>query len=183
MSLQLCAELQALLGNIDLPKTLLFGTVTGVASGLILQRLIWAHPRASSEAVSVARQALASAASVFSDSIASGGKVRHPWVVGDLKLDHRALESQLVDARDRIASRKFRKHVDEVRTELQGLLDTKALSWAAMGSSTPHITTDAEAKRKRESNERAEQQLKHAQRGDLAVQAALRGLSRVSSRR
>jgi len=105
----------------------------------------------------------------------------HPWELTSGELHCHDLESKLTDAHDRIKDKAFRKQVVEVRTEIRGV-------WAAEAIFFPVVwyegkqPSPAEIEHDRQAAAKAEVQLGHAHRGEVATKAALAELARLSPR-
>jgi len=141
----------------------------------------WGRPRITSDAASIARDALTQAAWVFGQSQARGGRLGHPWELTSGEIHCHDLESKLTDAHDRIKDQAFRKHVIEVRTEIHGIWAAKALFFPAIGFEGKP-PTPAEIDRERQAAAKADLQLRHARQGEAATKAALAELARLSPR-
>jgi len=155
--------------------------VVEMVRDLLIRFLKFGLPRASGGAVSAAYQALFHSAHVFRRSSETSGGLSHPWVIGDAKLDYWVLDGQLVEVRDRVASRKFRKHIDVVRSSLHGVWTERAVGRAVV-SHERHVVSAAELDHKSKSREKAKLQVAHAQSGAAAVEQALKRLARLSKR-
>ena len=154
------------------------GTVVG---GVLIRYVKIGLPRASGDAVGAAYEVLSQSSLVFTKSSESSGMLSHPWAVGDGKLEYQALDSRLVEVRDRLASRRFHKGLDEVRSCLQGVWTERAVSRAAV-SHEGYVASAAELDHKSQSREKASRQVAHAQDGSAAVEQALVQLGRMSKR-
>lgn len=155
--------------------------VTTVITTVLLRFVPWGRARITSDAASIARDALMKAAWVFGQSQATGGRLGHPWELTSGEIHCHDLESKLTDAHDRIKDKTFRKHVIEVRTEINGVWAAEAVFFPAVWYEGKQ-PTPTEIEHDRQAAAKAEVQLRHAHRGETATKAALAELARLSPR-
>ena len=155
--------------------------MTTVITTVLLRFVPWGRARITSDAASIARDALTQAAWVFGQSQATGGRLGHPWELTSGEIHCHELVSKLTDAHDRIKGKKFRENIMEVRKEIHGVWVTSAHFFPAVGYEGK-LPTPAGIEHDWQANTKAELQLHHARMGDTATKAALAELARLSPR-
>lgn len=92
-----------------------------IVGGLALRFIPVGKQRVTPDAVSIARDALLKADWIFQQSTSYGGKLQHPWKTTSGEINYHDLEGLLIDAHNRIKSRRFRKLILVVISELKGV--------------------------------------------------------------
>jgi hypothetical protein len=149
-----------------------------VVGAIIDRAIVWRRPRFSPETASLARRSLATAAYVFAQSSAVGGRLHHPWSYNGAEIEQHVLDADLDAVRSRIANRRFAADVDEVRTELKRVYASSAKNRARIYVSG-QPPTPLELQWEHDDERLAAVQREHAQRGSSASALALARLSRL----
>jgi hypothetical protein len=156
------------------------GSVIGAAVvGAIVDRaILWRRPRFSPETASLARRSLATAAYVFAQSSAVGGRLHHPWSYNGAEIEQHVLDADLDAVRSRITNRRFAADVNEVRTELKRVYASSAKQRARflVPGEPP---SPREMQWEREDERLGAVQREHAERGSEVARRALQRLSRL----
>jgi hypothetical protein len=156
------------------------GSVIGAALfGAVIDRaILWRRPRFSPETASLARQSLSTAAFVFKQSSAVGGRLHHPWNYNGAEIQQHVLAADLEAVRSRITKRRFVEEVVAVQVELKNV-------YASAAKRRPRIFVSGqppsaqERQWDRDDERIAAVQREHAQRGTEATARALQRLSRL----
>ena len=147
---------------------LVFGGLIGIA----LDRGIrWRKARLNHETSILATQTLDEASYVFNQSIASGGRLSHPWDRHGKNIYCDDLLSKLRTSRSRINDKSFRKHVDQTIAELQKVLAAASVGRATIAYSGMPINPGHDANKKA-TQAKADAQVQHARTGLEASELA-----------
>ena len=124
----------------------------------------WRKARLNHETAILAAQALDEASYVFKQSLASGGRLAHPWDRHGRNIHCDDLQSRLQTSRSRIKDKTYRKNVDLAIEELQkvwaaAFFGRAAIAFSGMPSNPGDIA------REKVTQAKADAQIQHAQSG------------------
>lgn len=151
----------------------------GAFVAICLDRSIrWRKARLGHETAMLATNALDDSNDVFNQAVASGGRLTHPWERHGRALYCDDLQNRLKTSRSRIKDKTFRKDVDTIITEIQGVWAAAHIGRAAiLFSGMPKNPGDSA--REEATQSKANTQLQHARNGLVIAEKARIRLERL----
>ncbi len=126
----------------------------------------------------LATNALDDSCDVFNQAVASGGRLTHPWDHHDKIIYCDDLQNRLKTSHSRIKDKTFRKDVDSIITEIQGVWATAHIGRATIAfSGMPKSPGDSA--REEATQSKANTQLQHARNGLVIAEKARIRLGRL----
>ena len=152
---------------------------TGAFIGIFLDRSIrWRKARLGHETAMLATNALDDSYDVFNQAVASGGRLTHPWDRHGRAVYCDDLQNRLKTSHSRIKDKTFRKDVDSIITEIQGVWAAAHIGRATIAfSGMPNNPGDSA--REETTKSKANTQLRHARNGLVIVDKARIRLERL----
>ena len=148
-------------------------------TGIFLDRSIrWRRARLGHETAMLATNALDDSYYVFNQAVASGGRLTQPWDRHGRAIYCDDLQNRLKTSRSRIKDKAFRKDVDNIITEIQGVWAAAQIGRATIAfSGMPKNPGDSA--REEATQSKANTQLQHARSGLVIVEKARIRLGRL----
>ena len=152
---------------------------SGAPVGIFMDRSIrWRRARLGHETAMLATNALDETYDVFNQAVASGGRLAYPWDRHGRALYCDDLQNRLKTSRSRIKDKTFRKDVDTIITEIQGVWAAAQIGRATIAfSGMPKNPGDSA--REEATQSKANTQLQHARNGLVIVEKARIRLGRL----
>jgi hypothetical protein len=151
----------------------------GAFIGIFLDRSIrWRKARLGHETAMLATNALDDSYGIFNQAVASGGRLTHPWDRHGRAVYCDDLQNRLKTSRSRIKDKAFRKDVDSIITEIQGVWAAAHIGRASIAfSGMPKNPGDSA--REEATQSKANTQLQHARNGLVIAEKARIRLERL----